>query len=156
MKKVFLLLLVAASASAQTISPLTSECSKKCSGSFTIKNNGLRPLTVTLEKKGFTVSKDGTPTLTPLPQGIEVELGASSAVVPIAGTHTFFFKMKCDELPCHAQILALMSSGDRLANSGLKLALGLPHVVYACERKENCRLNTLRNFGYDPTLAAKK
>jgi len=155
MKKYFLLLLLASAVHSQTISPLTNECSNKCSGSFSIANNGLRPLNVVLEKHGFDVAKDGQVRLTPLPAGIEIQLGATSIVIPTQGTHTFFYKAVCAQPPCHAEILALLSSGER-TNEGLKLTLALPHILYVCEKKKDCRLRTLRSLGYDPTLQARK
>jgi hypothetical protein len=149
MKKFLVVFLFAVTvARAQSISPLTTECSKKCSGSFTITNNGLKPLNVVLEKRGFVVDA-GQPHLTELPTGVDIQIGATSAVVPIGQSHAFFFKMKCDVLPCHAQILALLSSGAHAAE-GLQVTLGLPHVVYACEKKQNCRADTLKSLGYEP------
>lgn len=135
MKKYFVLLLFASSLPAQMITPLTNECGKKCSGSFTIKNNGLKALNVTIERHGFDVGRDGTATLTPLPAGVDIELGATSAVIGIGQSHIFFYRMACLALPCRAQLTALMSTGERTAE-GLKLSLGLPHVIYACEKKK--------------------
>ena len=146
---------LASTLSAQTISPLLSEFGKKASGSFIVRNNGIRPMMVSLEKRGFLISAKGEATLIPLPAGIEIQVGATSATVPPKGTHTFYYKMTCAQLPCHAQILALFSAGERTAD-GMKLAFGLPTVIYVCEKKKNCRLNTLRSYGYDPTLQAKK
>jgi hypothetical protein len=152
---VFFFLFACTRLAAQSITPLTSEFGKKAAGSFTVTNNGLRPLNVTLEKRGFTVSPEGVPTLTPLPAGVRLELGVTSTSIGIGQSHTFFYKMTCDTLPCHAQVLALMMSGEKTAE-GFKLALGLPTVIYVCEKKKNCRADTLRSYGYDVTLAAKK
>jgi hypothetical protein len=155
MKKYFLLLLFASSLSAQTITPLIAEYGKKASGSFTITNNGLKPLNVVLEKHGFDVTKNGDAVLTPLPAGVDVELGATSTVIGIQQSHTFYYKISCSILPCKAELLALMSTGER-TSQGLQMSLGLPHVIYLCQVKKNCRLDTLKSYGYDPTLAAKK
>jgi hypothetical protein len=149
-------LLFASTLQAQSISPLVNECAKKCSGSFTVTNNSLHPLNVVLQKNGFTVSSNGTPTLTPVPPGMDVALGQASAVLPIKGSHTFFYKVKCDTLPCHLQVVALFTNKEKVPGTGLKLALGLPTSIYVCEKKKDCRSNTLRSYGYDPTLQAKK
>jgi hypothetical protein len=141
-------LLLASLANAQTITPLTSECSKKCSGSFIVRNDGLKPLRVVLEPHGFEVLPTGDVKLTPLAQGVDIELGARSATVDIGQSHQFFFRMKCDSIPCRAQIMCFMQPAQH-TSEGIVLNLGLPHIVYLCDKKKDCRVNTLRSLGYD-------
>jgi hypothetical protein len=57
--------------SAQTVSPIIVECSKKCRGEFSITNNGLTPLAVTLEARSFsldTLGNESRPRLRSRPQ----------------------------------------------------------------------------------------
>src|ERR1700680_3205297 len=41
--------------SAQTVSPVIAECGKKCRGEFSITNNGLTPLAVSVEARSFSL-----------------------------------------------------------------------------------------------------
>jgi hypothetical protein len=145
----FWFLLFASWASAQTISPLSTECPKKCSGQFTVTNNGLRPMRITVEKHSFDVKPDGTAVLRALDAGVDVELGASSTSVGPQQSHTFFYRATCATLPCRFELLALTMNGEHTAE-GLQMALALGTAVYVCEKKKDCRLSTLRSLGYDP------
>src|SRR3984893_6991842 len=49
------LLFLGLSVSAQTVSPVIVECGKKCSGAFSVTNNGLTPLAVTLGARSFSM-----------------------------------------------------------------------------------------------------
>lgn len=154
MKRIVLLFCFATVASAQTISPLYAEYGKKASGSFQIINTGLTPLHVTLEAHGFDIATNGTATLTPLPANVDLQLGATSATVPIKGQHSFYYRMKCASIPCRVEILAFLMSGAK-TSEGLKVVLALPTAIYICQQKKDCRLETLRGYGYDPTPAKK-
>jgi len=100
MKRVLSLLLLQFSffglaVSAQTVSPLIVECGKKCRGEFSITNNGLTALTVTVEARSFSLDTQGHATNRPLDSGLELKLEEGSARVPPKGTHTFGYQLKC-------------------------------------------------------------
>src|SRR5580704_77617 len=80
--------------SAQTVSPLIVECGKKCRGEFSITNNGLTPLAVTVEARSFSLDTVGRATNRPLDPGVDLKLEEGSARVSPKGTHAFGYQLK--------------------------------------------------------------
>jgi hypothetical protein len=142
MKRILSLLLVqfsflAVIVSCQTISPIIVECGKKCRGEFSITNNGLTPLAVTVEARSFSMDTLGHATNRPLDSAVDLQLEEGSARVSPKGTHTFTYQLKCSARPCSVALLSSMAIG-RTAE-GILVRVQLAHTVYMCENQKNCR-----------------
>jgi len=124
--------------SAQTISPVVSEYGgKKVSGSFTVTNNGLVPLTAVVERPQTLAFENGQPRLGPLAATTHLELGEMSARVGAKQSHSFSYRLACDAQPCAVTIYTTITGPH--AASGLAVAIHLPHVAYLCHKSKGCR-----------------
>ncbi len=142
MKKILALLLLQFSffglaVSAQTVSPIIVECAKKCRGEFSITNNGLTPLAVTVEARSFSLDTLGHGTNRPLDPGVELKLEEGSARISPKGTHTFGYQLKCSVPPCSVALLSSMAVGHTA--EGILVRVQLAHTVYICEKQKDCR-----------------
>jgi hypothetical protein len=124
-------------ASAQTVSPVIVECSKKCNGEFSITNNGLSPLAVSVEPRSFSLDTLGHATNRPLDPTVDLKLDEGSARISPKGTHTFGYKLRCSVLPCSVALLSSMVVGR--TTEGILVRVQLAHTIYACEKGKNCR-----------------
>lgn len=141
-----LILCCAAMAHGQTISPLITECGRKCSNEFSIKNNGLAPLTVTLQPYSIALdAKTGRSLYRPLDTNVDLRLEEMSARLGPQAAHTFGWKLRCDEVPCQVAILATMTVGH--TEQGIAVRIALPEVIYQCEKAKNCRAGVRRMIG---------
>lgn len=149
MKNLFLLfavLLFCSAARSQTLSPVIGECGKHCRGQFTVTNNGLSPMAVTVQPYSFSLdAATGKSIFRPLDSSVAVRLGESSARVPIKGTHTFSYDLQCASAPCSVTFIANMITG-RTAE-GLQIHILLPHVVYVCDKPKGCRESVRKAAG---------
>jgi hypothetical protein len=123
--------------SAQTVSPIIVECSKKCRGEFSITNNGLTPLAVTLEARSFSLDTLGHATNRALDSGVDLRLEEGSARISPKGTHTFAYQLKCAVPPCSVALLSSMVVGH--TPEGILVRVQLAHTIYACEKQKDCR-----------------
>src|ERR1700730_9014334 len=73
------------SVSAQTVSPVIVECGKKCSGAFSVTNNGLTPLAVTVEARSFSMDPQGHATYRSLDAAADLKLDEGSARIAPKG-----------------------------------------------------------------------
>ena len=142
MNRVLSLLLVAffffgLNASAQTVSPIIVECGKKCRGEFSITNNGLTPLAVSVEARSFSLDTMGHATNRPLDSSVDLRLEEGSARISPKGTHTFGYQLKCSVPPCSVALLSSMVLGHTA--EGILVRVQLAHTVYACEKQKDCR-----------------
>jgi hypothetical protein len=146
MKRLVLMVLLTASPlfAQVTLTPVTSECGKNCSGQFMVTDNGLAPTVLTINLQSLTVA-NGRPVFAPLPSTAHVELSEMSARVGGKQSHMFAYKVHCDVMPCVVAMWMTAMSGH--TDSGLAMALHIPHIAYVCEKQKNCRLNTLRGWG---------
>ena len=126
---------------AQEVSPPINECGHKCSGEFSVKNNGLTPFLVTVEAHSFSISKTRTPILRALDTGVSVRFSETSARLGPKAIHAFDYKVKCSQYPCLIQILSSMVVGH--TPNGTAVRLQIPHVVYVCDKEKNCRNNAI-------------
>jgi uncharacterized protein (UPF0212 family) len=133
----FELLFLGLSVSAQTVSPVIVECGKKCSGAFSVTNNGLTPLAVTVEARSFSMDTQGHATYRTLDAAADLKLDEGSARIAPKGIHTFSYELKCSAVPCSVTLLSSMVVG-RTAD-GIMVRVQLPHTVYACEKQKDCR-----------------
>lgn len=148
--KIKILILIAALASpalfAQTISPVIVECGRKCSGQFTVTNNGIEPLAVVVEPFSFSLDKEsGNSLFRPLDKTVEVELNDMSAKIGPRSDHTFDYKMKCGAPPCLVTLATSMVVGH--TQEGMAIRVVLPHVVYQCDKAKACRANARKDAG---------
>jgi hypothetical protein len=125
------------SVSAQTVSPVIVECGKKCNGAFSVTNNGLTPLAVTVEARSFSLNIEGHATYRTLDASANLKLDEGSARIAPKGTHTFSYELKCFAAPCSVTLLSSMVVGHTA--DGIWVRVQLPHTVYACEKQKDCR-----------------
>lgn len=137
-------LLFAAIAHGQTLNGVVTECGQKCSGGFSVVNNDLKPLAVTLEAHAFSVI-DGKQQYHALDPASTITLSETSARIGPKGSRDFDFKLRCAELPCAVQILVKMTLGH--TDTGLQVSGVIPHTIYSCQKEKNCRATTLRSWG---------
>jgi hypothetical protein len=123
--------------SAQTVSPVIVECGKKCKGAFSVSNNGLTPLAVTVEARSFSMDTQGHATYRTLDAAADLKLDEGSARIAPKGTHTFSYQLKCSVVPCSVTLLSSMVVGHTA--DGIWVRVQLPHTVYACEKQKDCR-----------------
>jgi len=136
MRFTILFLMFATTVAAQSMSPVITECGKKCSDEFTVTNNGLKPLKAVVTAYSFD-PKVGSRATRPLDPTVHVRLKDMATVIPIKGSHIFAYKIACDKYPCLVNFFADLSVGH--TDSGLAVVIRLPHVVYQCESAKNCR-----------------
>jgi hypothetical protein len=123
--------------SAQTVSPIIVECGKKCRGEFSITNNGLTPLAVSVEARSFSLDILGRATNRPLDPTVDLRLEEGSARVSPKSTHTFAYQLKCGTPPCSVALLSSMVVGHTA--EGILVRVQLAHTVYVCEKQKDCR-----------------
>jgi hypothetical protein len=123
---------------AQTETPVIQNCSKKCSGDWSITNQGIVPLWVTLEPRSLTY-ENGAPRLNPLDSSITLTLSRTSVRIPPKGDYRFSYKLACQTYPCAVEIFATMVVGK--TPDGIQIKLSLPEVVYFCQngKSDDCR-----------------
>jgi hypothetical protein len=141
-----ILLMWAACAAAQTVSPVVMEYGKKANGSFTMKNNGLQAQIVTVQVMSFSVGASA-PALRPLDAGVNVDLSEMSARVQPGQDHEFTYRITCDVYPCPVMFLVGITNGHTA--DGIAVRLVLSHAAYVCERVKNCRADMLRAAGVE-------
>jgi hypothetical protein len=142
MKRTFSLLLLqimlfGPTVSAQTVSPIIVECGKKCRGEFSITNNGLKPLAVSVEARSFSLDIQGRATNRPLDPGVDLQLAEGSARISPKATHSFGYQLKCSVHPCLVALLSSMVVGH--TPEGILVRVQLAQTVYVCEKQKDCR-----------------
>ncbi len=138
MKKGFLfllLMLVAGSARAQSISPVIQQCSTKpnkgCAVNFHATNTSLRPMWVVLEPHSMSLTPEKKPVLRPLDSGVVVALSQQSAKLYPLENHEFEARISCPTVRCAVQISVIFALG-RSADNSMNLRLSLPESIYSC------------------------
>jgi hypothetical protein len=131
------LLFFSLAVSAQTVSPVIAECGKKCRGEFSITNNGLMPMAVTVEARSFSMDTLGHATNRPLDPTVDLKLEEGSARIAPKGTHTFGYQLKCSVPFCSVALLSSMVVGR--TPQGILVRVQLAHTIYACEKQKGCR-----------------
>jgi hypothetical protein len=135
-------------AMAQTISPPNAECSAKhCVGTFTITNDMLTPMAVTIKPMSIGITADGKLLFRELDATTDLKLSAMSARLGPKEVFAIDYKVKCAVAPCTIDFAASMMAVQH-ADSGAVIRLVLNHIVYVCPKEKDCRLNTLKAVGY--------
>ena len=141
-------LIISGPARSQTISPLITECGKKCSGSFTLTNNGVIPMAATIEAFQFSLDSKGQHFRSL--DTAHVTLSDTSARLGPKETREINYKITCDALPCEVGVLATMVLGTTRNTSGtgnIQVRLALEETIYQCEKSKNCRRSLLDEAG---------
>lgn len=140
-------LLLASGVVGQTVSPIISEYGHgKASGYFTVTNNSLRPMIVTVEPESFSIT-DGRLKYRTLDSDVHLTLNEMSAKLGPKSSHMFSYKAKCDKAPCWFTLYTRMSAGR--TDKGIEVSLHLPHTVWVCPDKANCRETLLKQWHYE-------
>lgn len=125
----FFLLAIVATAGAQTVRPVVVEYSgKHVKGRFELANDGLVPLAVVLEPRGFDVSDSGEAIYQPLDPRVHLRLSQMSVRIPPKQSRYIFFEATTDSLPAWFVIPCTFAAVKR--GPGLDVRLELPHTVY--------------------------
>lgn len=143
-KVTLLPILFASALHAQTVSPVIAECPRKCSGSFTVTNNGIEPMPTIIDLYSVSFA-NGKPVNAPLTASEHVRLSETSARIPPKGAHEFDYRITCDVLPCQIGIAANMGHGH--TSDGLAVRLVIITAVYVCEKSKGCRDNVRHAAG---------
>jgi hypothetical protein len=136
---IFLLLLIGPALHAQGIAPIITEYGHgKASGSFTVTNDFLEPVSVVIQEYSFNVGPDGKSQLRQLDPGIHIQVDSMSAKIGAKQQHEFGYKVKCDTLPCWGTFNASISGAH--VSSGVGLVMIVPHTFYICrDKQKGCR-----------------
>jgi hypothetical protein len=118
---------------AQTISPVVVEYPDKADGKFQVYNDADIPLTVTVEPHSFTVDSSGKAVFRKLDPGLHVVLSSTSFKLAPKQTYYVFYKATTETYPNWFCIYATVTGPT--TDTGLKLALELPHTVYLTGHK---------------------
>ncbi len=132
-----LTVLCAAAAFGQSVSPVIAECGKKCNGEFTITNNGVTPLVVSVEARSFSIDPSGHAIYRAVDSTVDLQLAEGSARISPKAAHTFGYKLKCSAAPCSVTLLSTMSVGR--TPQGILVRVQVPHVIYLCDKAHGCR-----------------
>jgi hypothetical protein len=143
-----LLTLLALPGHAQTISPVSQEYGSKSgkaiTGSFTITNNSVVPMTAVVQHPQSLTFVNGQPHLAALAPGVHVELNAQSARLGAKQTHTFNYRITTDQLPQAITFFATLTrTVERRDLGGIQVAISLPSTAYLCEKQKGCRSRVL-------------
>lgn len=144
-------------AHAQTESPLVQEFGKKISGSYTIRNDTLKPVSLVIESYSITYDSAGQH-YHPLDSSIHLQLSETSTRLSPQETHEISFRAKCDTYPCQLafanELVIGHTQGDK-DHPSVAICVILPEVVYACDKAKDCRKNILTQAGLIPLTAQK-
>jgi hypothetical protein len=130
------ILLIACSGHAQTISPAISECKgPRCKGEFTVTNDQIVPLALWIEAQSVVSSPSGTIFYHHLSPDVQVKLTNTSARLAPKQSYVIGYDVTCPG-QCVINFAATFTG---LHSNGLLLALHLSNVVYICEKSKHCR-----------------
>src|SRR5579885_1092621 len=127
------IILIAASAHAQTISPVTVDFKEKARGKVTVTNNALFPMDVIFQPVSFDLTEDGHQIFRPLDSSVHVKLSTSSFRVPPRQSFDLVYEATSDSLPGWFAIDCQMSHLPRAGD--LKVVAHLIHTVYLLQKK---------------------
>lgn len=134
------LLALAGGAHAQTVGPLVFQGGKgRARGEFSVRNDGVTPLIVTVEAVSFKLSPEGKSIFLPLDSHAVVKLTETAARVGARQVHAFAFEVDCQAEQCAVAILPRMVQAVHVSE-GIQLGLIVPVSVYACSTgAKDCR-----------------
>jgi P pilus assembly chaperone PapD len=131
----FVILLLAGAAPAQTVRPLLSEYEGEADGSFELVNDSFVPLSIVIEPQSFTVDEDGNISYRPLDKHIHLKLSAMSFKIPPKQSHTVHYRASADTKPAWFVIYSYFRGLPVRTESGMAVQISLPHTVYVLPKK---------------------
>lgn len=145
---ILILSLVATSASAQSISPLTQEFGKgKAKSQFTVVNTTLTPDVVMIQPRMLSFTPNGQMMIGELAPGVHVELSEMSTKLGPRQQHVFSYSISCLR-DCAVALFATFSNGQKVAGTGFQIAVHLPTSNYVCQDKaKGCRERLRKSWG---------
>jgi|SRR5579871_486635 len=126
----FCVVVLAASAWAQTVRPLINELGNPAKGRVEYVNDGLTPLNVVLEAKSFTVSETGDLSYRALDPDIHLKLSTTSFRIQPQQTYYVFYEASSSKSPQWFVIYAAFTGFPFRTQQGMNVRLQLPHTVY--------------------------
>jgi len=140
---VLYLLLFTAVASSQSVTPIIAEGGRgKAHGEFTVRNDGVVPMVVTVQVVTFRLTPEGKSIYLPLEPNSVVKLSETSAKVGARQTHAFGYFLECQGTnPCLIAFLPRMVTGLH-TKEGMQVGIIVPHYAYICpsqEKAKGCR-----------------
>ncbi len=141
--------LLPATARAQSISPAVVEYREAARGKFELANKTLYPLRVVLDPRGFVVEESGTLIDEPLDTTVvHLRLSTMSFTIPPLQNYAVYYEASASKYPAWFQIISAISGG-RTAE-GLNVRIEMPHVVYLLQRRSLARADvSIRGLSYD-------
>jgi hypothetical protein len=141
---VLALLLLPLALSAQTISPATQEYSSKpgkaITGSFSVTNNGIVPITAVVQRPQSLTFTNGQPHLKALDPTVHVEIDQQSARLGARQLHRFAYRISADSLPQGVTFFVVLTrTVERRDPGGVQFAISLPSTAYVCSSQKHCR-----------------
>jgi len=119
---------------AQSISPPIAEYREKPSGTFTVRNESVFPLTVTLQPRGFRVTENGEVIVEPLDTTrVRLSLSTLSFRLQPRQGYTVFYDARVDSVPAWFTVWSAIT-GAKTAG-GVNIRIELPHVVYVYQKQ---------------------
>jgi hypothetical protein len=149
LRLVFLLMIATSCRAQMTLTPVKTECGKKCSGSFFLINNGLTPETFSIDIRTthFSQSAQG-PVMTPL-DNATAKVSQSSGRISPKESRQIDFHVQCTMLPCQVSFISSFTQGHTKPGQ-VAIRVAVMHTVYSCEKQSGCRLATLQAAGVTP------
>lgn len=137
----------------QQISPTAEEFKgPHAKGFFTVANQGVKPLAVSVEATSLSIDSNGHPVLSPNPPNVTVIFKQPQFKLGPKQTHMVNFEATCISVPCHFELLA--SFAPAIDSDGIAVVTHLGTAIYVCEKQRDCRKETLATLNY-PTQAGK-
>jgi hypothetical protein len=130
-----------------TMSPLTTSCGKKCSGSVQFQNNSVVPVPFTVEAYNTTFDQAG-PHYSPLLPSEHIVFDKNSGKLQPREIREIDFKLMCDTT-CGVTVF-FIAGGSKTAD-GINMKFILTHQIYSgCAKPSNCRTEVLTAAGLMP------
>jgi hypothetical protein len=141
--------LVAYAATAQSVSPLVAEGGRgKAHGEFTVRNDGVQPLVVTIQYMSFKLTPEGKTIFYQLENTVGIQMNETSAKVGARQSHTFGYLIEChSDKPCLVAFLPRMVALQH-TSAGMQVGVIIPHSVYLCaDKAKDCRARVRKAAG---------
>lgn len=136
-----------------SISPVIGELHSKknvARGEFTLQNNSLRPVFVTVDAKSFNLMKsaagDAISVFRPL--DAKLEFSETSFRLGPQESREVSYRLQCVSYPCAVEVWASFIVGK--SDSGMQIRVAVPTAIYACSDKaKGCRARVRKSAGIE-------
>lgn len=147
------MLFLTSTVAAQSISPVVSQANKgRSRGEFTVTNNSLGPMIVTVEPRKLLADGKGGVTFDSIDEvrdGIMYKVSTLSTKLGPRQSHVFQYDIACNQ-DCAVAFYAAFVSPKMVTSNGISIALHLPTSAYVCASKESpdkCRRHIRDGWG---------